>query len=142
MKGKWFTYSLLGCLLFIDCYLYKNQVAYRPKNYNQYIDTASYIICCFDDNKNQTTEESRINARYMRYDEDITYGVSLFMICSSLIFSIVIGIVRSFQLRMAKNAEKENKMRGIPRIEDIKRRNCKHQMELKSFGNMKTMYSA
>ena len=148
IEGRWFTYSLLGMVLFVDCYNFKNALTYAPNQYNQYIDQGQNIISYIATKDeimaaiNSTAmvwETKTLNMKFENYDIDTLYEVSLICPIFAFVFSNIFGFVRSRVMeKQEHNIKTQHQLRNIPKIEDIKVKRTTGIM-LKPLGNLGNM---
>lgn len=111
LKGKWFTYGLLGLILLIDCYNFKNQLMYQPQLYEQFTDENNNIISIVDENlfiKGNRTQlnhtiynNDQVHKLHLKYN-DYTMGeksISFLPIILAIIHFVAFGIKRSMETR-------------------------------------------
>lgn len=144
IEGRWFTYSLLGMLLFVDCYNFKNTLTYVPSQYNQYVNQnqniVSYIatkekMMAATNNTDNVWETKILNMKFENYDLDTLYEVSLICPVFLFVFSIFFGFVRSRVMEKQEHKIKtQHQMKNVPRIEDMKVKRTTGIM-LKPLGN-------
>ena len=109
LKGKWFTYGLLGLLLIIDIYNLKNQLTYEPITFEQYTYAGEFIHTItnpelFIHGKKELLTELKIygdhfkkhNSKYHGYNKDVK-GIAILPIVLTILGSITFGVKRSMQ---------------------------------------------
>uniref|UniRef100_A0A7M5UJW0 Transmembrane protein n=2 Tax=Clytia hemisphaerica TaxID=252671 RepID=A0A7M5UJW0_9CNID len=149
IKGRWFTYSLMGVFLFIDAYNFKNALVYKPESYHQYVNSEKYIVsyvkseielAALNSTESTLLEGEKLNGKFEGYSDDTRYGVSLILPIFAFLFSLVFGFIRSRMMYQTERKMKTRKrLKNIPRVEDMRVRQ-RTGFKLKPIGNIRPIY--
>lgn len=115
LKGKWFTYGLLGLIIIIDTYNFKNQIMYEPMRYEQFVDVDHYIHSIVDEKyflRGNTSSLNykklvgdrvkKVNAKYEKYNSDTKAGVASVPLLMAFFAFVVFATKRTLEERARK----------------------------------------
>ena len=140
IKGKWFAYGLVGMVLLIDTWMWKNQVFYEPLRYGQYTDGRDFIYSITDREFIATANATAMSFPYRKLNDLFQYDEKMnskfkeysmiskigawFPVCMAFLAFLILGIKfsREDKKDMLIKKKREGIQRRKKRVEEMRKR--------------------